>query len=529
MHLRVTVHGATGLPPGGGTQVVATLEHQTGVTPVRDGAAPTWRGSTFVFACTEICSHLVLRCVQVEPPVPGTQLSLSRTRGEVILPVAACLGHGKRTLWADLLPPRPPGCALLAPQRRPKAALGRLQLSVQLERDDFSLLYAYCGHDVPDCAREPAPGRDADEGKFSAPALHSSSGRCADCVLALLFSPARTVCFLQSWLSPSLNLVLLAALLAATSARAWDTVSLYIPLLLVLSPFLNGFVSSLISAREPTAMYKEDAAVLGAEREAAARYASDTSRLRLEAHNRMLYRLKHDRHFGQRQRVHRSKLADKMREGLRKAKEDAAQLNLLKRIEDYLLEVHEDLLARADGAERAIAAVCWVDGRLSALLLLCVALPLGLALSAAAQLGAASLRTLDVRSFARVAGLACFMPPLAPLTRALLAAVDAAFISMEVTPLISGRLRGAPAKRLDLPRLKAKCEAEALAMVEQMQRDRRRALESGSLQQFTLQLSDMLSGKWLARLLSRAPNVPEQCHLRMCAKAILPESRKQRK
>jgi len=524
-HMRITVHCATGLPAAF-HQVVAQLEHQTGVTPVRDGGSPVFPDATFVFAVTESTSHLVLRLLEVEPPVPGTQLTHSHVRGEVIIPVAACLGRGKRTLWAEVLPPRRPAHALLEPQRRPKTPLGRLQVSVQLERDDYGMLYAYCGHDVPECAREPAPGRDAEAGHFSAPALHSSSGRLADCVLCCLFAPLRTVCFLQSWLSFSLNALLLAALLGATAPPAWEYTLLCAPLLLVLSPFLHGFVSTLIHARDPVALYKEDAAALAAEREAEAKYASELSRLQIEAHNRMLYRLKHDKHFGQQQKKLRSKFAEKLHEGMRKAKEEAAQLNLVKRLEDYMQEVHEDLLSRADVAERLIAACSWADPRLTLIFFFLVALPLGAALSALAYLAAAGLRSLDARSCARLAGLACFLPPAAPLTRAALAAVDAAFISMEVTPLLSGRLRRAPDKRLGHAELKAKCEAEALALVEQMQRDRRHALESGALQQFTLQLRDALTGKWVERLLSRAPNVPVQRHLRMCAASVLPESRK---
>ena len=282
-HLVLRVHSVMDVPHAERPAVIARLEHQVGITPEQPLTAnKEWfeDDATFVFAVTEITADLVMSVVRA-----GNTMDRSKTVGEVIVPVASLLGHKAQSRWVNILPPREPGEALLRPRRKPKQPLGRLCFTASLDLEDFSTPFAYLGEDVP--PRECPPGKDKSV-TFSPERLHVSLGRVLDCVFGCVFAPLRTLLFLQAWLSPLLNVLLLGLLLLLTHPRVWNTTLVCLPLWLLLLPFLNGLVSTLIQADEPVPLYKEDAEAFARAQVEAEQYEEHRLALLTEARNKLL-------------------------------------------------------------------------------------------------------------------------------------------------------------------------------------------------------------------------------------------------
>ena len=282
-HLVLRVHCVMEVPHTERPAVIARLEHQVGITPEQPLTSNReWHedDATFVFAVTEITADLVMSVVRA-----GNTMDRSKTVGEVIVPVASLLGHKAQSRWVNILPPREPGEALLRPRRKPKQPLGRLCFTASLDLEDFSTPFAYLGEDVP--PRECPPGKDKSV-TFSPERLHVSLGRVLDCVFGCVFAPLRTLLFLQAWLSPLLNVLLLGLLLLLTHPSVWNTTLVCLPLWLLLLPFLNGLVSTLIQADEPVPLYKEDAEAFARAQVEAEQYEEHRLALLTEARNKLL-------------------------------------------------------------------------------------------------------------------------------------------------------------------------------------------------------------------------------------------------
>ena len=282
-HLVLRVHCVMEVPHAERPAVIARLEHQVGITPEQPLTSNReWPedDATFVFAVTEITADLVMSVVRA-----GSTMQRSKSIGEVIIPVASLLGRKAQSRWVNLLPPREPGEALLRPRRKPKQPLGRLCFTASLDLEDFSTPFAYLGEDVP--PRECPPGKDKSI-TFSPERLHVSLGRVLDCVFGCMFAPLRTLLFLQAWLSPLLNLVLIATLLLLTHPSVWNTTLVCLPLWLVLSPFLHGLVSTLIQADEPVPLYKEDVEAFARAQVEAEQHEEHRQALFTEARNKLL-------------------------------------------------------------------------------------------------------------------------------------------------------------------------------------------------------------------------------------------------
>ena len=282
-HLVLRVHCVMEVPHAERPAVIARLEHQVGITPEQPLTSNReWPedDATFVFAVTEITADLVMSVVRA-----GNTMERSKTVGEVIIPVASLLGRRAKSRWVNIMPPREPGEALLRPRRKPKQPLGRLCVTASLDLEDFSTPFAYLGEDVP--PRECPPGKDK-SATFSPERLHVSLGRVLDCVFGCMFAPLRTLLFLQAWLSPLLNLVLIATLLLLTHPSVWNTTLVCLPLWLVLSPFLHGLVSTLIQADEPVPLYKEDVEAFARAQVEAEQHEEHRQALFTEARNKLL-------------------------------------------------------------------------------------------------------------------------------------------------------------------------------------------------------------------------------------------------
>lgn len=540
--LFLAVHAAEGLPPIAADRpaVVAKLEHQVGVTPHREGTTdPVWpvtgEDAQFIFAVTEITSDLVLSVVSMDA-VLGVQ-----TVGEVIVPMATLVGARPRTLWSAILPPRGPGESVLRPHDKPRVPLGRLRFSIFLEMET-SVPFAYLCPDVP--KRECAHGEDQ-SGAFSIEALHGSLGRVLDCALAPMFSPLRTILYLQTWQAPMLNLFLMYWLIVITRPECWRYTVLCTPLWALVLPFLHGLVSSYIHARDPTHLYTEEAAAVKAAA-AAVDEAAQTRHAKMVAlRNEMLERLtKRDPSLAQ----HRlefipggaavSQLGNVLGGAVKKTAGDAAanadQLNFIKTINTKLQGLHTQLLAAAAPAERLRGALDWTDPNLTWVLFrLAVALGVALSLLLAGAVWLADAVGLNCRTATLLWGLACLAPPFAPLSYGVLASIDDALASLRgvayMTPLLGGAGLAAAAPRggalQDEGEEMKAVIAEAKAFVDKQEHKRQEELAArGTLRHASLiSLGDMLSGAWVSRLIKRAPDVPRKHHLRMIQRAKAPK------
>jgi len=531
--LAVRIHAAEGLPPKFADRptVMAQLESQTGVTPHAEKTmCPVWpaEAATFVFAVTEVTSDLVLTILDADP-VMGAQ-----TVGEVIVPVRSLVsGAAPREQSAAILPGRAPGEALLRPLPTPAVPLGRLRFSAALKME-ASMPFAYLGPEVP--LRDHMPGKDRSEA-FNMEALHASLGRVLDCTAAALFSPLRTVLYLQSWQAPRLNAGLLALLLLATRREHWPITLRCTPLWLLLAPFLHCAVGRLIRAGDPVALCAEEHTELERRRRTLEAYAAKRLWLVTQARIHLLAEAaKRDPSLAK----HRlgaaplgrqlGKLGGALSAAVQKTREEVDHHNLIKQVMAKLRSAHAELLATADLAERLMAAFDgsdpWITGLLF-VMLLCV----GIAASAvvAAMAAAAACLGLHSHTLALLGGLLCFAPPAKPLTRSMLAVADYLLSSLSgvahVTPLLAGAGLAATAPReepmLQGEALQKACEAEAQLFVDAQHLQRQAELHArGHLRHTSLSLADALSGAWLRRLLQRAPNVPRQQHLAMTRRVL---------
>ena len=537
--LLLRVHCADGLPHGAAPRaaVVARLEHQVAVTPPVEGkgSMPDWPpvDSTFAFAWTEVTSDLVLTLVDLDP-IRG-----ARPLGEVMLPLAALMSSRRMMLrhWAALLPGRRPGEALLRPQPRPRHAPGRICFSLALEVE-ASAAFAYLGPDVP--PRETAPGHVPQVDSFSATALHASLGRFLDAALRPLGAPLRTLLYLQSWQSPRLNAALIGALLFLTRPGVWRATALLTPLWLCLAPFLHGAVAARLRAGDLAPLAAEEAAEQSRRLHASSARGAAHRRMVVDARTKLLkHASRRDPSLAERELealgpggVAVAHLGHMLGAAAAKTSESMDHLNVIKVIHAKLAMLHDMLLEAAAPAERACAACEWHDVRLTALLA-CVAAMAGLALSGvlATAVGLCWLLGLTWRRAVLLAGLACFAPQGAPLTRAAMQTADELLAeSLEgvasVTPLLSGPgLANAapppPQPVQSVAAMRASAEVEARRDVDKQQAARDAELAARSTHRpARLALEDLVHGVWVARLLARAPDAPRQAHLAMTERAL---------
>jgi len=527
-HLIVQVHSATGakLANGEPPVVVARLEHQVGITP-QQSPSGQWPAeeSTFVFAVTEITADLTLSLVSGKEQSPAI--------GEVILPVTTLMASRSRTVqprWATILPPRLPGEALLRPQHKPEQDLGHLCFIAKLEFVDYDTPFAYMGEDVT--PREFPPGKDMSV-EFSTENLHDSMGRVFDCLVFPIFASMRTLLYLQSWFSPRLNVVLLAVLALLTHVRVWNTTIVCIPLWLLLFPFLNGYVCSLIHADDPVILYKEDAEALKLKRAEVDKHELQREALVLETRNKLLHEAaKHDpayhAHKHQPKESPMSHLQHILGDAAHKVMEDADHMNIVKTMMTKLAHLHVKMLTTASSMEKLGALFSWTDRRLSLLVFFHI-LPVGILLSAVHGVVLYVLHTLSWRMCTLLAGLYCFMPFGAPITRAILENVDDALIAAHsactVTPLLSGALLKVPPPASELmhgPELQAAVEADARKFVAAKEAERIAAIRArGHVHPRRLQLTTLMNGGYFSRLLARSPDIQRQTHVRMCTEALV--------
>jgi hypothetical protein len=537
--LLLRIHCAEGLPHHGAGRhaVAARLEHQQAVTPACEhrGATPEWPAgeSTFAFAWTEVTSDLVLTLVDLDH-VRG-----ARPMGEVILPLATLLSSRRMLMhhWAALLPGRRPGEPLLRPLPRPKHPLGRICFSLALEVES-SAAFAYLGPDVP--PRETAPGHVPQSDSFSATALHESVGRFLDAVLAPMVAPARTLLYLQAWQAPRLNCMLLIALTIATRPEVWPVTTMLTPLWLCLTPFLHGSVAARIRQGEKTPLSAEEAKDqsrrMHAESARGAAYRSMVSKARTEM---LEHAARRDPSLAERELeslgpggVAVAHLGHMLGDAAARTSESMDHLNVVKVIHAKLAMLHDKLLEAAAPAERAVAACEWHDAQLTRLLL-CVVAFAGLAISAALAAGGwlVWLLGVTVRRIVFVAGLACFVPQAAPITRAAMETADECIAAAlegvaTVTPMLHGpglaRAAPPPPKPiLSAAVMRAQAEAEARREVDKQQEDRAAELAFRSTHRpARLALEDLTHGAWVMRLLARAPDAPRITHLGMVARAL---------
>jgi len=508
---------------------------------------PSWAPdvASFTFAVTEITSDLVISLMerdcdqpQGELVVPLPQLlreqRARRAQGSGLLRPAGPLPADwadAASRWSDLVPPRRPGEALLRPWPMPQPGLGKVWFSAALEMDT-SLAYAYL---APEVLPPEAPSGVDSSLDFSFAAVYSSLGRTLDCIFFPAFANMRTLLYLQSWEAPRLNCALLCALLVGTRPACWFAFRCAAPLWLLMLPFLNGYVSRLIHARDPTVLTLEEQAAV--EKAAADAYAYEcehwdmvkaaTARMMaadakqdpsLAAH--ILSYIPGSAVVGALGRIATSTVST--------VTDSASQLNVYKKVLAKVEKAHVKLVWAADLLERAISLFTWSDPFLTAVLCL-LAAAIGVAASLALALLATLLARLSVdwSHVTLLAGASCFLPALAPVTYNILVWVDYILSFTQTVgashPLLAGsgfaRVTPKAKPRLSGEVLRADAEAAAEQEVAARRRARERELKHRSiLQPVTLDAAELARGAWLGRLLERAPNELRATHRLMAAR-----------
>jgi len=578
--LRVCVHCASELPERhtasnllAGSCVplaVASLEHQRGVTPLGEGShtAPVWgAGSEFTFALTEVTSDL---CITV---LVRDEKSTDLVLGEVLVPVqqlleelgakqllctllgpalAARLGlqrgldaahfdeawkHAPKR-WADLQPQRRPGEALMRLAPAPPRPLGKLCFSVQLELER-SAVFSYLAPDVLAPREVPVEGEDKSN-DYSLATLMVALGRLLDCILCPLFAPLRTLLYLQSWQAPVLNSLLFALLVVGTRQRCWLLFRCSLPLWLLLTPFLNGFVSRLISEADVVRLTMEEQALADkavadeelyeweryvALKEATARKVSAKQKGDPTLAASLLAQIPGVSVLGH--------LGNLVSSSLSFASDSTAALNVYRTIQLKLAKAHTTVLWAADQLERCIALFTFEDAPLSACLA-AVMLAAGACLSLGVLAAALLLGWLGIclRHVMLLLGVALFHPKLAPWTRSVLETAEGFVSYIRVvaaglrSPLCGSGLSTAAAgfkekpKRLVGAALKEAIEREAeVESTRQVQLRQDELRRLGIMRPVTLTREDIVGGGWLSKLLLRAPNALRRSHVRQAQRA----------
>ena len=284
--LRLRVHRARGLVSEGGDRMTShslrvRLEGRTVETKPAIGRDPA------------LGDLLTLPISEIVADAPLLLMRGSRVVGEALLPLTECLrgvpidakyGSGKgRTwqlgpLWLPMLPPRSASDGpLLAPRQRPRGVPGAVQITATLNLER-SLNFCYTAQPVlqgADAATSGPPKK-----KEATPAmLKAALARLCDAAVAPMACPLRTVCYLQTWGSPLLNVACISALSAVCLVeQVWAVASRVWPFLIAALLPLCGYVSRRIHAADkPFVFIDEQSDALAAlrafeaEREAAAK------------------------------------------------------------------------------------------------------------------------------------------------------------------------------------------------------------------------------------------------------------------
>ena len=348
--LRVRVLSGSKLPdlPGEDVYAVHVLyEQRRSTTRAIASKNPVW-DTTFDYAVTEIAGDVVLRL-----------LNRGGAVGEVCVPVASLLpfdgtdarheleGHLRtpaniKPQWYDVLKPRRPGESFHRVRNRPAQPLGSLCISLTLELSK-TLPFCYLAPEVLPLAAP--PGRSAED-KPSFANLTLACSRLVDATISIAVAPLRTVLYLQSWQAPHLNAGLLALLLVCCStAGGWCLARATWPLLLALFFGLNGYVSALIQADDPTYIWQD-------ERE------SDIVASRIHAQKEKL------------REWHRQAEQDVARNrgeaGPRNPAQRQSYLAMWRNVQVQLAYTQDTANAAADKLERACNALSWADPHCSA-------------------------------------------------------------------------------------------------------------------------------------------------------------------
>jgi hypothetical protein len=213
---------------------------------------------------TELATDLVLQLRRTDDGVTGS--SEGSVRGELCLPLSALVhtlleDNSKGTLigWYELLPPRARGASWHEPpvMLPPEGAPGFLRLAVKCT------LVAPLRTAYMVTPYTPPPDRNLNNEEPRHPELGIAHvgdiprswervHRMTVTVCAgVALSPLRTMCFLQTWREPMLNVMLLTVGLTATTRAAWRFVPVFSPIYLWLWMVLSGRVMLALRAAEP--------------------------------------------------------------------------------------------------------------------------------------------------------------------------------------------------------------------------------------------------------------------------------------
>ena len=559
--LDVTIHSVSGLPVKFSDRpcVVATLEHQMGVTPeMKDTTDPVWDDITFVFAVTELTSDLVLTVVDHDP-LMGDQVC-----GEVVVPLqhllarspeafisamagpklmqklgisgtaASAKQHAEDTpRYAELMPPRPPGSEFLAVSPRPEKPLGVLMYSVSLDLD----MPAWFGYLAPEVmAREKAAGEDHTSSEFSYGAFCIALGRLLDCVLFFpMFAPMRTVLYLQSWQAPVLNSVLISILTIGT-LFFWFTFKALTPLWLLMLPFLHGYVSYLIHLDDVPVLYAEEQAERDKAKADHAHYEGDKWRMQLAEEAKLLDAATHVEATSVSAALFSqipgasvvSGMTNMLRSGVQSANDTTQALNVYKKIYSKLGGIQKMIVDMDLWLEPYLALFTWTEPGVTATLAAIFA-AVGLALSVVAYIAASILGFLGMgwNHVTLLLGLCFFAPQGLPITRSILDMIDYYLGYLGSVATITGLTAGAgleataPPKKPHLQGEELHAEVLAAAQARVTKRLAAKAAlqeHKSTLRHVTFTLDDLKAFTWFGRLAQRAPTVPRDQTLRMAAR-----------
>ena len=431
--------------------------------------------------------------------------------------------------WAEIMPPRLPGEAMMRVRPRPEKPLGALSFTVQLtmETDGF---FAYMAPDV--MPLEAPPGIDASQ-DFSFAALNVSLGRMLDGIFMPMFAPLRTLLYIQSWQSPRMNGALMGAWVFFT-LFAWNAFFMLTPLWVMLWPVFNGYISYLIHKDDYVPLFSEDEAeeIKARGADSAAKIARDN--MLWEAKNRALEAIRAANDpaiaaaaaaagVGTLSAVGNS-LAGMF--GMSSGEnESAAALSMYKRIKGKLETAHVYGIYYAEIFEHWSNIFTWRDKTLSAVVAVAFAvigLVGSLAVTLVCTLG--SMLGLGINHVALVAGLACFWPSPEGL-RGFLESSDyyLSYIPITLTSQCGGTglLCTVPAERripLSDAALRERIEAEATAAAElAFKAEEAEKQARGTVRPVKLDMEELLSFAWLYRLVARAPITPRDTHVSMAA------------